>query len=300
MTFGVDYAWGRPGATALKTAGAQFACRYLSHDTTGKNLSRSEADELAAAGIWIVVVWEDSADRALQGHAAGVADAIAAASQAAGCGMPGDRPIYFAVDFDATPAQQATINAYLDGAASVLGRQRIGIYGGFGPVSRAMAAGHAAWGWQTYAWSSSNWWAGAHINQYLNDQVINGVGLDYDRALTTDYGQWMPGISPATQEDDDMPTGMLADGQGAITPISLPRGRYKTIGFIADNGLQQLPAAQIRVAVHQGAGDWDVQDVPVDSAKGQTVITFKNPASTDGISVQRADAGNVHVAWEVS
>ena len=40
--FGVDYAWGRPGPAALKRAGAKFVCRYLSHDTTGKNLTRDE------------------------------------------------------------------------------------------------------------------------------------------------------------------------------------------------------------------------------------------------------------------
>jgi hypothetical protein len=69
--FGVDYAWGRPGAAALKRAGAKFACRYLSHDTTGKNLTRAEADELSAAGLWLVVVWETTANRALDGRAAG-------------------------------------------------------------------------------------------------------------------------------------------------------------------------------------------------------------------------------------
>jgi hypothetical protein len=40
--FGVDYSWGRPGVAALKRAGAKFACRYLSHDTSGKNLTVRE------------------------------------------------------------------------------------------------------------------------------------------------------------------------------------------------------------------------------------------------------------------
>ena len=74
--FGIDYAWGRPGASALERAGAKFACRYLSHDSS-KNLSRGEADELSAAGIWLVVVWESTANRALGGRIFAVAGVTA-------------------------------------------------------------------------------------------------------------------------------------------------------------------------------------------------------------------------------
>jgi hypothetical protein len=299
MTFGVDYAWGRPGVSALKNAGAQFVCRYLSHDTTGKNLTLGEAQSLSNAGIWIVVVWEDTADRALGGHAAGVADARTASAQAQACGMPGDRPIFFAVDFDASSSQFSTINSYLDGAASVLGRDRVGLYAGVNPVTSALDGGHCAWAWQTYAWSSGQWNSRAQLQQYSNDHTLNGVSVDYNRSTTTDYGQWRVGVSP-NQEDDDMPYGQLNDGQGAITPISLPRGRYHTIGFIADNGLQGLPSAQLRVAIHHGGGSWQVEEVSVDSSKGQTVISFSDPANTDGISIRRDDAGQVNVAWEVS
>lgn len=199
--FGVDYAWGRPGAAALTRAGVKFACRYLSRDS-GKNLSRAEADELSGANIWLVVVWETTAQRSLAGKSAGVSDAKSAAAQAEACGMPGDRPIYFAVDWDASESQQAAINAYLDGAASVLGRQRVGIYGGFWPVSRAFDGGHVTWGWQTYAWSGGRWDRRAQLQQYSNDHTINGVGLDYDRAVTDDYGQWRVGVTP---KEDDMP-----------------------------------------------------------------------------------------------
>lgn len=307
--FGVDYAWGRPSVASLKNAGVMFACRYLSHDTSGKNLTAAEAIRLSDGGLWIVVVWESTAQRALDGHAAGVQDAKDAAAQAKACGMPGDRPIYFAVDFDASAGQQAATNAYLDGAASVLGKNRTGIYGGYNPVKRALDGGHCTWAWSTYAWSGGLVDPRTHIYQYSNDHTIGGVGLDYDKTFKPDFGQWKVGVSPTVDptpppnpasKEDDMPTGLLADGPQAITPIALPKGRYKTIGFIADNGLQGLPGAQLRVAVHQGGGSWHSEHVTVDSAKGQTVITFPNQAATDGISVQRSDAGDVHVAYEVS
>jgi hypothetical protein len=304
--FGIDYAWGRPGASALKKAGVKFVVRYLSHDTTGKNLTSAEAKSLSAAGIWIAVIWESTASRTLAGRSAGVADATAAAKQAKSCGMPAGRPIYFAVDFDATSSQQAEIHAYLDGAASVLGRGAVGLYAGYGPIKRAFDAKKITFGWQTYAWSGGKWDSRAQLQQYSNGHPVGGVDSDYDRAMKSDYGQWRVGVTPTPPpppppkvEDDDLPCGRLADGPQAITPISLPKGRYKTIGFIADNGLQVLPAPRLRVAVHQ-AGSWQATTVTVDSAQGQTVVNFTDAATTDGISVRREDAGDVHVAWEVS
>lgn len=116
--------------------------------------------------------------------------------------MPDDRPIYFAADWDASAGQQDEINAYLDGAASVIGRDRVGLYGGYGPVDRAFDAKKITFGWQTYAWSGGRWDARAQLQQYSNDHTINGVGVDYDRAVKSDYGQWRVGVSP---EGDDMP-----------------------------------------------------------------------------------------------
>lgn len=200
--FGVDYSWGRPGVAALKRAGAKFACRYLSHDTTGKNLTRAEAEELSDAGIWVVVVWQTTKNRPLDGRAAGVADARDAAAQARACGMPDGRPIYFAADWDASPGQQDAIHAYLDGAASVIGRGRVGLYAGYGPMKRAFDARKITYGWQTYAWSGGRWDARAQLQQYLNEQTINGAAVDYDRAVADDYGQWRVGVSPVT---DDVP-----------------------------------------------------------------------------------------------
>ena len=201
MPEGVDYAFGRPTPATLNAAGVRFVCRYLSH-SPAKNLTAAEARALSDAGLWIVAVWETTAQRALDGRKAGAADAAEALAQAQACGMPAGRPVYFAVDWDASSDQQAAINAYLDGAASVLGRAHVGIYGGYGPVSRALDAGTATWAWQTYAWSESRWDPRAQLQQYSNDHLLGGVGCDYDRATKTDYGQWRAGASPATEEDN--------------------------------------------------------------------------------------------------
>lgn len=140
-------------------------------------------------------------------------------------------------------------------------------------------------------------WSTWVIHQYgspggVDQDIFNGVHNDWI-ALG---GGGSP--SPANSKDNDMPYGTLSEGAQAITPISLPKGQYKTIGFFCDNGLQGLPPAQLRVAIHDTT--WHVSTVTVDGMKGQAVVTFPNIAETVGVSVRREDAGGVHIAWEVS
>lgn len=193
---GVDYSYGRPGGKALAAAGKKFACRYVSN-SAGKNIDRAEATDLAAHGVSSVVVWESTQKRPLDGRAAGVQDATKALQQARAAGMPAGRPVYFAVDWDATEAQQAKINAYFDGAASVIGRAQVGGYGGYWPLMRLRSAGLINWVWQTVAWSGSNRVPGMHILQRAEQPRIGGVACDLNTAYMADYGQWTPGKSPA-------------------------------------------------------------------------------------------------------
>src|SRR5258706_4358443 len=126
---GVDYAWPpHPPVPALVLASVTFVARYLSTDPS-KNLSASERDQLLGAAVKIALVWQTYAARIMAGHDAGVSDAQAADGQCKALAMAGI-PLYFACDFDAGEANQALINGYLDGAASVIGRNRTGIYGG--------------------------------------------------------------------------------------------------------------------------------------------------------------------------
>lgn len=186
---GLDYAWPpHPPIVAMKAAGITFVVRYLSLDPA-KNLSAPERDALLGAGIRIALVWETTARRMLSGRDAGKTDALKADAQAFALHMAGI-PVYFACDFDATPADQILINAYLDGVADSIGRGRTGIYGGYWPLSRALDAGKAKWAWQTYAWSGGRWDDRAQLRQVLNGIKIGGVAVDLDEAHAPDFGQW--------------------------------------------------------------------------------------------------------------
>jgi Rv2525c-like, glycoside hydrolase-like domain len=253
---GIDYAFSpHPPIAALKAARVAFACRYISpdpaNDTNGKNLLPAECKALLGAGIHVVVVAESYAARMKAGHAAGTADAQHASAVVNALSMH-SIPVYFACDFDATPGDQAAIDAYLDGAASVIGRGRTGIYGGFYPVKRALDAGKATYAWQTIAWSGGQWDLRANLRQGLQ-VTIGGVSVDVDNAQRPDYGQWpRPAPAPA-------PAGFTqytADGKTSLA------------GFCASRGIAVDDAIALMVTHHPNhqfgslqapyivAGDW--------------------------------------------
>lgn len=193
MTVGLDFAGGRPGGAAIKAAGYDYVVRYLSDGGAGlpgKQLLPWEADDLRANAVEIVSNWETYANRMLEGWSAGVADANAGLAQVLACGGSKDRPIYFSADWDATDAQQAQIDDYLRGAASVLGVENVGVYGGYWVVKRCLDNGTARWAWQTDAWSGGNLESRAQLHQLIGFVDVAGVICDKNEANATDYGQW--------------------------------------------------------------------------------------------------------------
>lgn len=193
MVFGIDYATKTPSAKILKEkGGVKFVCRYVSTESNPKNISVDEVKDLHGAGVDIVIVFETTANRALSGFKAGASDAHAARQQTAAVGLP-NTAIYFAVDFDMAPAQEAAVKAYFEGVVSVLGKKKAGVYGGYRAVSVVQGSGIVKYGWQTYAWSYGKWFPKAQLRQVKNAQILCGVNCDHDNAVARDFGQ-SPGV----------------------------------------------------------------------------------------------------------
>lgn len=297
---GVDYSWARPGGAALQAAGYSFAARYLSNDTSGKNITASEAVDLHEHGIDIVLVWEDSATAALQGKARGITDATSALAMTRALSVPDSVTIYFAVDFDATEAQQTAIDDYLAGCASVIGLDRTGIYGGYWPVSRAAANKSASKFWQTSAWSGANIFAGAALLQKTT-QVFNG-GCDVDVEENVDLGAWVAGtpITPLSQP-------VVAVLPVAPSPI-MSAGRGGTYTVVSGDTLSEIGL--------KTGSDWkaiaSVNSIPVPYViyPGQVLqlpgggIVRPEPVNTSGrYTVQKGDtlsgiAASHNTTWQ--
>lgn len=143
----------------LVNAGKTFVGRYYAVLNASKSLTLAEAQAISAAGLYIVSIWQESADYA--GYftfSRGRSDGLNAFSKAANdLSQTGNTPIYFAVDFDATSADQQAVLDYFSGVRQgyndYLQQQRqygepqtpyrIGVYGSYDVLSWCQTQGIA-------------------------------------------------------------------------------------------------------------------------------------------------------------
>jgi Domain of unknown function (DUF1906) len=187
---GVDYSTDPPSIAGLVEVGKSFAGRYVGAGYGTKLLQTPEAQEISDAGLNIVSLVEGAEQDALQGFTKGQEHAHLAKAWHLDRGWPWPVVCYFSVDFNPTASQWQTVKAYLQGAASVIGLQWTGVYGGLNTVKWARADDVARWFFQTYAWSNGIWAEGVHVEQYRNTVSLVGGTVDLDRAATVNYGGW--------------------------------------------------------------------------------------------------------------
>ena len=218
MAKGLDYSFGRPNLDTVKQQGYSFVARYLAVDGGSKLITKTEADQIRAHGLGLVLVYEQYAGRAKEGRAAGKADGQTALTQARSVGFPDTRPVYFAVDYETTEADQAAIDEYLRGAADSIGANRVGVYGSYAVVERCFTNGSARFFWQTYAWSAGKISTRTHILQYSNGQTVGGASVDLNESKQADFGAWgipAPVVQPAAKLSV---TQQWAIDQGIMSP----------------------------------------------------------------------------------
>jgi hypothetical protein len=199
---GIDQSWGYANPQAAKNAGVEVVMMYLSPDAS-KNATPAKVKTYLDVGIGVILGWESLASRALQGTAAGKADAQEASRQAQtlveALGTKykpaGKIVIYFAVDFDTNPSQYAQLDAYLSAAGEVLHPRgyEVGVYAEADYIEHTAQRKITDAEWQTYAWSGGQVAAAADFLQYLNGQTLGGASVDFDRIIHEHtLGAWWP------------------------------------------------------------------------------------------------------------
>ena len=205
MATGIDFSFSRVPAATTKAAGHTFAISYLTdHDSSIGHAAKAwRPAEVAAyreAGLGVAAVWQGGeADRTTAwrgGYDRGRRDAARAATQADALGRPAGRPVYFAIDADASASDLALISRYFDGVGSVFDVANIGVYGGRRTIEWAMESGRVSWFWQTGAWSGTHRVPGIHLYQRVPSTKLGSHAIDIDDALRADYGQWWGAPGP--------------------------------------------------------------------------------------------------------
>jgi len=137
-------------------------------------------------------------------------------------------------------------------------------------------------------WHAWKFWQSGGASNH-DDDVFEGTAAE--------LAGWISSFQPNLEEE--VQSGQLNLGAGAVTVITVPWGSATNIAFGCDNGVQGLAPAVLRVAIYDT--QWHVTaSVTVDGTKGQTVVQFPDGQKTGVISVVRQDAGEVIVGYEVS
>jgi hypothetical protein len=177
MTYWLDYSAAKLPGDVIKRAGYTGVIRYIDSldrlDT--KHTSLSEHRSHLAAGLDVCLVMQTTTAASDGGAPRGRAHAQRALSGARALDYTG--PIFFTNDRVSLPSLTSW-RAYLDGAASVLGMDRVGAYGFRNAIDAAL--GHATYFWQ--AGRRSDLSPRAHLWQDNNTQVTVG-GITCDRNL---------------------------------------------------------------------------------------------------------------------
>ena len=259
---GVDFSLDKPPGSSIHAAGYSFAVRYLS-GYNPKDITRTEATALWAAGVDVVSNWElcggdpgCGGASTVSGFATGASDARAAEAEAAAVGAPPGRPIYFSIDFDTqytTPDPMPGVSAYFDGVASVIGLSRTGAYGSQHTLKYLFDTGKITWGWQTAAWLYGGGWdSRAQVRQVAFNVSVGSYSqcCDEDEAQAADFGQWHAASGPVTPQCvNDPGTGNNCGNESVISD-----GNADTLYHCAGYGPATVVEVCANGCVHEPPG----------------------------------------------
>lgn len=192
--YAADAAWAPyPSPNELKTNGFEGFVRYLatpSSSTRGKLWTPEEIDACHAAGLWVLPVWEEQADRPLRGKAIGSQDCQDAESMWDALGAPQDSAVAYAYDFDPDPG--SVVN-YAEGVRE-MARHPVMAYCSDAVAVELFKRDLIDFFWQTESTGFRGRWPSpiAHMVQHVGYQRHKMTG-DYDEnVVVKDFAWWGP------------------------------------------------------------------------------------------------------------
>lgn len=209
-----------------------------------KHTNKAEYDSHISAGLKVRLVFQNTTTDADGGYAAGVANATRAKAGADYLGYTG--VIFFCNDRTTVPNVQAWRD-YLRGAATVLGKERVGAYGFYNALNAAVGYASAFWqaGRASDIVSHANYW------QDNNVQItVGGVLCDRNRVLK-DYDinagklPVVPVVVRDEDEDDEMQPVTLPKQSAEVFETFIWDGRKAVLNVIVKNLADEVFVSQL-------------------------------------------------------
>ena len=248
----------------IKNAGHEGAVRYISPPRAlwmkGKPVQRAEVDDFDAQDLKMAMVWQYGKEHdsdVMRGWNGGLWDAYAAQDHLNAIRCAG-HPVFFAVDFDISVEEwNSRAVEYFRAACSVLGRDRVGIYGHSRVCAWAAEDGVIAeigdgkfLAWQTAAWSHGERAPEAVLYQRAGQVNIGGIECDVNEVWHPEWG-WraLAGVDLTPVPSAPAPT---PESTPVVTPIDKKPGWSGDPTWLAD----ALRAFGVKVVETDGWQDW--------------------------------------------
>lgn len=242
-------------AKLIKTAGRSGVGRYLGYKTRGwdKGMTPQEVKGILAAGLKIFSVWEgESTYVGYFTYSQGLLDGAHAVTEAMWIGQPQGTVIYFAVDYDAKPADMPLIRSYFEGVRKSLGNSyKLGDYGGMCALSNVSADYY----WEAVGWEYGQISPRACMRQITNNSTLAGLQVD-ENEIYSDPGWWpvthqaAPKPMKVFVQDKPMKAVGIDDQTYVIwTALNVLNTPYKQLN---DSGLFEINGKQVQGVVYNG------------------------------------------------
>lgn len=231
----------------------RFLMRYIGYPSNPKCISHYPGAFAAheAAGRTVLLVIENQVYDPRGGYIAGQAMANLALRDARAIGYPENRPIFFCSDawLASNGISVDTAMRYLDGAASVLGADRVGAYGFRDFVVPARQGNHARYIWLAGT-APTDAEVAAHIcDIYQSNQGFISPGTEPMQSdLNWAYSNPAQMVAGRTQKEDEMAGFWFIGKQSDPSVVALlyPNGDLVGVGgsnypaVMANNGVPKL------------------------------------------------------------
>ncbi len=286
-------------AAGVKAAKLDGVLRYWpkqSGSSVVVGLTKAEIADLSHADVPFATIYEAaSASWMSGGRAVGVQAGKWLTTLFAGTGHT-PRAVYLAAD--ANTLSSAAVNACLDGAASVLGKAIVGLYGFLPELRSAHDGGHASWFWMaghylapsTVPWIHLYQCQGSQPPQYPTNVIVSGQSGDGDIEFRSDWGQttmtspqqlWQTNLTDGslTQDPFHMLAYLYEVTQGTIVP---------KVNAVAG----QIGAEQVALVAAVNAADADTRATISAAVKGVQTGTI-DPAAFAAVVAPLVAAADV-------
>jgi hypothetical protein len=298
----------------------KFLMRYIGYPSNPKCISHYPGAFAAheAAGRTVLLTVENQTYDPRGGFLAGVAMANLALKDARSIGYPENRPIFFCSDawLSSNGISVATAMAYLDGAASVLGVNRVGAYGFRDFVVPARQGNHARYIWLCGSAPTDAEVAANICDIYQSNQGFISVGsplveCDLNWAYVNPAHMVAGNLSSNTQQEEEDMAGFWFIGKqsdpGGVA-LLYPNGDFVGVSgsnwsaVVAANGIPKLDVPDevwddMRTRF-SGYGPGLAKNLH-DAGVGSVTVTIQNTATGESLSghLEPVAGESLHFTW---